>query len=280
MYNLLVGFPDGTAFGGRVVEYTDDVIRAYVAPGGRVDPWRLVNLPTLVMPELGSDGRQVARVGRVENLVLSGSDYRFRFLPSPVIPEIPSTRIAAAAEYLGITTDWDFSRTHWAVKDVDLYRVLNEIVTGAAPAPSVFRFPVELPRENDLVAVMMPFDARFNPVYDVLREAAADIGLRCRRADDIWENDHIMDDVISLIWRARAVVSDFTSKNPNVFYETGIAHTFGRDVIQIAQSIDDVPFDLRSIRSVQYLANGEGLRRLREQVAVRLRDLVTRSALL
>jgi hypothetical protein len=48
---------------------------------------------------------------------------------------------------------------------------------------------------------------------------------------------------------ARIVIADLNSRNPNVFYETGIAHTLGRDVIQIAQSIEDVPFDLRAIRS-------------------------------
>ncbi|MFI7219147.1 hypothetical protein [Micromonospora maritima] len=279
MYNLLVGFPEGTAFGGRVVEHTDEAIRAYVAPSGRVEPSRLVNLPTLVMPELGDSEPQVARVGRIENLILSGSDYRFRFVPNPAVPEIPITRIEAAAQHLGIT-DWEFVRTHWAVKDVDLYRVLNETVAGGTPAPRVFRLPIEAPREADLVAVMMPFDARFDPVYEALDAAAADAGLRCHRADNIWVHDQIMDDLISLIWRARAVISDFTSKNANVFYETGIAHTLGRDVIQITQSVEDVPFDLRSIRSVPYLANGEGLLRLREQVADRLRDLVARSRVL
>ncbi|MER7420845.1 hypothetical protein ABT346_29370 [Micromonospora peucetia] len=275
MYNLLVGFPDGTAFGGRMVEHTDDAVRAYVAPSGRVDTSRLINLPTLVMPELGDREPQVARVGHIENLMLSGSDYRFRFVPNPLVAEIPLARVEELAQHLGIT-GWELTRTHWAVKDVDLYRVLNEAVAGAAPAPRVFRLPAEVRREADLVAVMMPFDSRFDRVYETLRHAAADAGLRCHRADDIWVNDHIMDDVISLIWRARAVISDFTLRNANVFYETGIAHTLGRDVIQITQSAGDVPFDLRSIRSVQYLANGEGLLLLRERVADRLRNLVSR----
>ncbi|MCX5117267.1 hypothetical protein OG992_08755 [Micromonospora sp. NBC_00362] len=227
------------------------------------------------MPELGDHEPQVARVGHIENLILSGSEYRFRFVPNPLATEIPLTRIEELAQYLGIT-GWEFNRTHWAVKDVDLYRVLNGTVAGAAPAPRVFRLPTEVRKEADLVAVMMPFDSRFDRVYETLRHAAGDAGLRCHRADDIWVNDHIMDDVISLIWRARAVISDFTLRNANVFYETGIAHTLGRDVIQITQSANDVPFDLCSIRSVQYLDNGEGLLRLRERVADRLGNLVNR----
>ncbi len=277
MYNLLVGFPDGEAFGDRVVEYTDDVIRSFIAPGGRLDTSRLLNLPALVMPEIGHNEPQTARVGRIEHLMLSGRNYHFRFVPSPAIPEIPSARIEAAAARLGIG-DWELRRTHWAVKNVDVYHVLHEMVTDTTPAPGVLRFPADQFRERDLVAVMMPFDARFDPVYGALRQATTDAGLRCSRADDIWVHDHIMDDVASLIWRAQVVISDFTGKNPNVFYETGIAHSLGRSVIQITQSDEDVPFDLRAIRSVHYLANGEGLGRLRKQVADRLRDLVAHSA--
>jgi hypothetical protein len=84
-----------------------------------------------------------------------------------------------------------------------------------------------------------------------------------------------MDDIINLIWRARVVVADLSSKNPNVFYETGIAHTLGREVIQIAQSIDDIPFDLRAIRSLTYLNNGEGPERLKAQIVERLKYLTS-----
>lgn len=277
MYNLLVGFPEGAAYANRVLEHTDDAIRQYVAPNGPVDPARLASLPTLVMPELqDTSSRQVARVGHIEGLVLTGREYHFRFIANPTVPEVATARIQEAAGLLRIT-DWEFSRTHWAVKDADLYRVLHELQVGTSLAPRIFRFPVEIARDPNLVAVMMPFDARFASVYAALTDAALDAGMQCQRADDIWRHDHIMDDILDLIWRARVVISDLSSKNPNVFYETGIAHTLGRDVIQIAQSIDDVPFDLRSIRSLTYLPNGEGLQRLREDVARRLKDLVART---
>lgn len=97
--------------------------------------------------------------------------------------------------------------------------------------------------------------------------------MRCFRADDIWERDHILDDVLSLIWRARVVVADLSGKNPNVFYEAGIAHTLGRATILVAKSMDDVPFDLRPIRTLQYLNNGEGRDNLAEGITKRLLTL-------
>lgn len=87
MYNLIVGFIDGVASPDRLLEYTDDAARQYVAPSGAVDVSRLVNLPTRVMPELqDKQSLQVARVGSVADLALIGRDYRFRFVPDPAVP--------------------------------------------------------------------------------------------------------------------------------------------------------------------------------------------------
>jgi hypothetical protein len=127
--------------------------------------------------------------------------------------------------------------------------------------------------EPSLVAVMMPFAAEFDPVYDTLRDAAAAAGLRCRRADDIWENPAVIQDVVSLIDRSRLVICDCTTRKPNVFYEIGIAHTLGRDVILIAQAEADIPFDLRHLRYVRYLNNEEGRAALATRLQERLAQL-------
>lgn len=273
MYNLLVGFPEGVAYANRVLEYTEDSLRQYVAPGGNIDLSRLLRLPTLVMPEVGQpDSTQVARVGHLEELAASGRNYTFRFVPNPGIAEFDLSFLQSIASRLAID-DYEFVRTHWAVKDVDLHRVLLGAAGAPDLAPRVFKFPTRTPVESDLVAVMMPFDKSFDATYTAIKAAADDAGMRCHRADDIWINNHIMDDVISLIWRARVIVSDLSNKNANVFYETGIAHTLGRDVVQIARSIDDVPFDLRSIRSVTYFPNGEGLAELRKTITERIKTL-------
>ena len=125
-------------------------------------------------------------------------------------------------------------------------------------APHVFQLPdgyVEL----DLVSVMMPFSKDFDPVYAAIKEACKANGLRCLRADDIWEESTIVQDIFNLVFRSQVVVVDFSGKNPNVMYETGIAHTLGKHVIPITQSLADVPFDMRHHRALSYLANKEGV---------------------
>lgn len=81
----------------------------------------------------------------------------------------------------------------------------------------------------------------------------------CATINSIWEQAAIIQDVVSLIDRSRIVICDCSGRNPNVFYEAGIAHTLGRDVIIITQSEHDIPFDLRHLRYIKYLNNTQGL---------------------
>jgi len=55
----------------------------------------------------------------------------------------------------------------------------------------------------------------------------------------------IMQQIWVYILNARVLIAELTGKNPNVFYELGLAHAQGKDVILLTQSINDVPFDLR-----------------------------------
>ncbi|SDX52274.1 hypothetical protein [Nitrosomonas oligotropha] len=120
---------------------------------------------------------------------------------------------------------------------------------------------------------MMPFSAEFNPVYAALHQATTSIGFSCVRADDIWEHHAIIQDIVNIIARAKVVVCDCSGKNPNVFYEAGIAHAIGKEVILITQSEHDIPFDLRHLRHIRYLPNGEGLAELSTSLQAKLRSI-------
>lgn len=141
-------------------------------------------------------------------------------------------------------------------------------------SPSVFSVP-EMPVDPRLVAVMMPFSAEMSPVYEAIRRAASQQSLLCQRVDDLWEHSTVIQDVFSLIYRSFVVVCDFTGKNPNVFYECGVAHTLGKHVVPIAQHENDVPFDLRHHRYLRYLSNEEGLAALSDRLADRLGTLTS-----
>jgi hypothetical protein len=139
-------------------------------------------------------------------------------------------------------------------------------------APSVFEVP-ETGVEADLVAAMMPFSPEFEPVFQAINLASTTTGLRCLRAKDIWVHETVIQDIFGLIFRSQIVVCDFSGKNPNVFYEAGIAHTLGKTVIPITQADTDIPFDLRHHRYLRYLNNDEGRTVLRAELGRRMVSL-------
>lgn len=135
-------------------------------------------------------------------------------------------------------------------------------------SPSIFQIPNESVNPN-LISVMMPFGPELSPVYESIKKASTEAGFSCKRADDIWDHSTIIQDVFSLIFQSYIVVCDFTGKNPNVFYEAGIAHTLGKHVVPITQSANDIPFDLKHHRFATYLNNGEGREKLMEELTTR-----------
>lgn len=138
-------------------------------------------------------------------------------------------------------------------------------------SPNVFSIP-DTDVEDDLIAVMMPFSG-FDSVHESIKNACNSAGYRCLRADDIWENATIIQDIFSLIFRAKIVIVDFSNKNPNVMYETGIAHTLGKTVVPLAQIMQDIPSDMVHHRALIYLNNGEGLQKLENDLASKLRTI-------
>lgn len=140
--------------------------------------------------------------------------------------------------------------------------------------PAVFKVP-ESEMKNDIVSVMMPFSAEFDGVYQVIKEACDKAELKCYRADDIWEESTFIQDIFNLIYQSMAVVVDFSGRNSNVMYETGIAHTLGKNVVPITQSLDDIPSDLKPHRALKYFPNNEGLNELREGLSKRLITIKT-----
>lgn len=66
-----------------------------------------------------------------------------------------------------------------------------------------------------------------------------------------------------MIETSHILIADITTRNPNVFYELGIAHALGQKVILMTQNKDDIPFDLLRFRHIIYEDNSDGYEVLR-----------------
>jgi hypothetical protein len=121
--------------------------------------------------------------------------------------------------------------------------------------------------------VLMPFDKKFDRVLSVIELACESLQLSCSRADDVARAGHVMERVLNGILQAEYIIADLTGKNPNVFYELGIAHSCKppSNVIIISQNAEDVPFDIRSMNYLMYQSNGPSHKQLKRQLTEAIR---------
>lgn len=301
MYSLIVSGLDGT-WDRKVYELeVSRVARDYtvepIADRYRTLNDRAINellsFPAIFAYEQGVNAD--ARLGFLKRIQNRSGSVRFEYDFYSHVPPIPLSKLADLRWELDIAK-LELHRTHWAIKDVDLIptlldagiiskeqvaRLPTQQLTSPSltstsrllVAPNVFTVPTQQDAEFDLVSVMMPFEATFDSVYSTIQLACAEAGMRCQRADNLWQESVIIQDIFNLLVRSRIVIVDFSGKNANVMYETGIAHTLGRDVIPLSQSLNDVPFDLRHHRVLTYLANNEGLSLMRTKLTERLKTL-------
>jgi len=111
-------------------------------------------------------------------------------------------------------------------------------------------------KKKDVCFVIMPFGNWFDDYYtNVYAPAIKAAGLEPRRADDLYRPSAIINDIWAYTKKAKLIVADLTDKNPNVFYELGLAHACARPAVLLTESMEDVPFDLRALRVLEYDKN-------------------------
>lgn len=148
--------------------------------------------------------------------------------------------------------------------------------------PNVWLEPIYRSRNTTVVpkkvAVLMPFMEEWSERIwiKILRPHLASLGLTAVRADDLYGRD-VMEDIWSMILDAELVIADITSRNANVFYELGLAHTIGKPVILITQSTSDIPFDLNRYRHVIYEDNLDGYEKLTAGISGSVIDALKKS---
>lgn len=277
MFHLLVsyqGWPDsgGTLSMSRMYIREDDPVGSRFYSNGTLDGAKLKECPALLVTETGGNGPQFARVAYITNISLGHSEASIQYAIDNSIQPISNAELEGHSVELRLGR-FGLSHTCWSVCDVDLFKLLLQNQQKRSISPKVFSLEAAYSQDENLVSIMMPFGAEFNSVYAVLQQSISAVGLDSVRADDIWEHHTIIQDIVNIIARAKVVICDCSGKNPNVFYEAGVAHAIGKEVILITQSEQDIPFDLRHIRYIKYLPNREGLGELSASLQSRLRSI-------
>ena len=127
------------------------------------------------------------------------------------------------------------------------------------------------PASNRVIAktvfVAMSFAEDRQPVAQAIEDAGEKSGFRCFRGDNqrfYSKNLNIMTNVTESVVRSHIVVVDISDRNPNVFYELGVADTLGKPVVLLFDGNGDVPFDVNGLRHIRY--NKENLSALTDNL--------------
>jgi hypothetical protein len=166
---------------------------------------------------------------------------------------------------------WQAIRVSFGGMSLSEVALLSRHAKGMAVVP-VFGRPQPVTQKID-VFVLMPFKAKLEKVYtDHIKNLGGELGITIQRADEQFSPRPFMEKVWDGICASRLVIADCTEKNPNVFYEIGIAHTAGKKVILITRSEKDIPSDIKHFDYIEYIYDPEGTQRLIDKLRTFLKQ--------
>ncbi|MFI8487402.1 hypothetical protein [Streptomyces rubrogriseus] len=100
---------------------------------------------------------------------------------------------------------------------------------------------------------------------EVIQAACQQVGIEPVRADQIAVAGEITEQVFRHLVEDDVVIADVSGGNPNVMYELGLRHTTGKLTIQIGE-FGQLPFDVNTIRTIQFSRSPRGLIDARNQL--------------
>ena len=126
-----------------------------------------------------------------------------------------------------------------------------------------------------MIFVLTPSDQEYAQDYMAVQKACHDCRLQAIRGDDedlTYGNKNMLTYIIEHILSARIVVANISNRNPNVFYEIGIAHMAGKPTILICRENKEIPFDLQQKYIVFYSSEMELSTKLKDEIVSILAD--------
>lgn len=123
------------------------------------------------------------------------------------------------------------------------------------------------------VFVIAPFNPQSVSVLETIRRAVVEAGLVPVSADSTRPGAELTTSILDRIRQADLIIADISRQNPNVLYELGFAHAFGKPTILLfdIKSDSNLPADLTGFQYIGY--DLENLRKLSESVKSELKAL-------
>lgn len=118
----------------------------------------------------------------------------------------------------------------------------------------------DLKIEKNKAVFLTPFNEQGTRTFYLCSDILGSVGIFLQKTDNIVHKDDILMNVILLIIQSEWIIVNIDGRNPNVYYELGIAHAIGKKTIIISQSKyssedinnQDIGFDIRQRKIIIY----------------------------
>lgn len=121
-------------------------------------------------------------------------------------------------------------------------------------------------------AFLTPFNKKGDQLYKTCREILSDTGIFLQRSDNYVDKDDILMNIVSLIVQSEIIIVNIDGRNPNVYYELGIAHALGKPTIllsEIENGLIDKEFDIKQ----KYIIFYRNYSDLKDQLLVKITQI-------
>jgi hypothetical protein len=124
--------------------------------------------------------------------------------------------------------------------------------------------------------VLLPHSDEFRELFAYAIAPAFEAnGLHALKAEDIYQPGAILAQVWSAIRTAEVIVADVSDRNPNVIYELGLCYGIQRCPILLVRDPTELPFNLRSLRYIEYRNDATGGQKLRERLTSAIAEFLS-----
>jgi len=124
--------------------------------------------------------------------------------------------------------------------------------------------------------VLLPHTEEYENLFKgIIKPALEENGLIALKANDIKEPGTILSQVWREIRTSQIIIADVSEQNPNVIFELGLCLGIQRCPIILTRDPEKLPFNLRSLRYLQYNNSAAGGDRLKKELSIFIKEFLS-----
>lgn len=104
----------------------------------------------------------------------------------------------------------------------------------------------------------------------IINPVAQNLDFKTHRSDLIVSQNTITEDIINHLQNDDLVIADVTGTNANVMFELGYRFSLKTPLILIAQSVDNLPFDISGLRVITYDTTLPDINKVKNDIKTRI----------